>query len=133
MTTIERPYLYIKPPDMEEAGRYLLIAARPAFGTTIGTPVMVKLDYIKHFGVGESAWIEGYTELSNGLEKIFEKVIEFPAMCPYLLIPAHRAQLLSAEEAASKDKELSKKIESVLKSQEEKEEGEGEKAIGVYL
>ena len=69
MTTIERPYLYIKPPDMEEAGRYLLIAARPAFGTTIGTPVMVKLDYIKHFGMGESAWIEGYTELNNELEK----------------------------------------------------------------
>ena len=129
MTTIERPYLYIKPPDMEEAGRYLLIAARPAFGTTIGTPVMVKLDYIKHFGMGESAWIEGYTELNNELEK----VIEFPAMCPYLLIPAHRAQLLSAEEAASKDKELSKKIESVLKDQAEREEAGGEKAIGVYL
>src|SRR3990167_5653151 len=123
MTTIERPYLYIKPPEIEEAGRYLLIAARPAFGTTIGTPVMIKLDTLKHYGMGESAWIEGYRDI--------EKVIEFPAMCPYLLIPTDRVQLLSAEEAAARDKELAKKLDSVLKDPSDKEDNKEEDGIKV--
>ena len=83
----ERPYLYISPPKIEEAGRYLLIAARPAFGTSLGTPVMVKVDHLKHYGVGESAWIEGWTEQLREGNPSTEKVIEFPAMCPYMLVP----------------------------------------------
>lgn len=130
MNEQDRPYLYISPPKIEEAGRYLLIAARPAFGTSLGTPVMVKVDHLKHYGVGESAWIEGWID---GLE---ERVIEFPAMCPYMLVPMHRVQLLSAEEAASRDKELTKKLESILKISESELHGEGEAMsakTGVYL
>lgn len=131
MSDPERPYLYINPPKVEEAGRYLLIAARPAFGSSIGTPVMVKVDSLKHFGIGESAWIEGWTENLN------EKVIEFPAMCPYMLIPMHRVQLLSAEEAASRDKELSKKLGSILKDSigggDELGEGSKVEGTGLYL
>ncbi len=128
----ERPYLYISPPKTEEAGRYLLIAARPAFGTSLGTPVMVKVDHLKHYGVGESAWIEGW------VDNIEERVIEFPAMCPYMLVPMHRVQLLSAEEAASRDKELTKKLESILKTVEHEHghEVEGEMLgvkTGFYL
>ena len=132
MNDPERPYLYIYPPKAEEAGRYLLIAARPAFGSSIGTPVMVKVDSLKHFGIGESAWIEGWAE--NLTDSSNEKVIEFPAMCPYMLIPMHRVQLLSAEEAASRDKELSKKLGSILKdSIVEGDLGEGSKVEGTGL
>ena len=128
MSDPERPYLYIMPPKNEEAGRYLLIAARPAFGTSLGTPVMVKVDHIKHYGVGESAWIEGWVD---GLE---ERVIEFPAMCPYMLVPMHRVMLLSAEEAAARDKELSKKLDSILERvSEQGGQVEGVVKTGVYL
>lgn len=130
MSEQERPYLYISPPKIEEAGRYLLIAARPTFGTSLGTPVMVKVDHLKHYGVGESAWIEGWVDACE------ERVIEFPAMCPYMLVPMHRVQLLSAEEAASRDKELNKKLDSILKmGNNDQGEVDGEVIVktGVYL